>query len=145
MTSVTAEGGSVADARPDPSQATADQRLADAYADRHERLDRFVVMYAVPQRVFGRLGIELYSTVGYALLFATLAVAILVPAIATGALTGALSADFLVGALVVSLVLSALNVAALVLGQSAAYNISGVHRALADDEQVASLIAWDRR
>ena len=141
MTSVAAESGAVADASP----ATADRRLADTYADRHERLDRFVVMYAVPQRVFGRLRIELYSTVGYALLFAALAVAIFVPAVATGALTGELATDFLVRALVVSLVLGALNVAALVLGQSAAYNISGVHRALADDEQVASLIACDRR
>ncbi len=143
MTSVAAESGSVADARPDGSPA--DRRLADAYADRHERLDRFVVMYALPRQAFGRLGIDLYSAVGYALLFAALTVTILLPAVATGALTGELAASFLVWALVLSVVLAALNVAALVLGQAAAYNISGVHRVLADDEQITSLIAWDRR
>jgi len=42
--------------------------LADAYADRHERLDRFIVMYAIPREVFTRLGIRLHSPAGYALL-----------------------------------------------------------------------------
>ena len=39
--------------------ATPDRTLADAYADRHERLDNFVFMYAIPSRLMARLGIEL--------------------------------------------------------------------------------------
>ncbi len=43
------------------------RRLADVYADRHERLDRFIVMYAVPSEAMRRVGIDLHSRTGYAL------------------------------------------------------------------------------
>jgi len=102
-------------------------------------------MYAAPQQAFARLGIALHSAFGYALLFAVLAVAILVPALAIAWLAGELTGEFAVRAVVVSVVLALLNVAALVLAKAAAYNISAVHRALADEDQVRALMAWDRR
>jgi hypothetical protein len=64
---------------PEPAPASASPRLADEYADRHERLDRFIVMYAVPELALARLGIRLHSPLGYGLLVATLVAAILIP------------------------------------------------------------------
>ena len=130
--------------QPD-EQVIVGARLADMYADRHERLDQFIVMYAIPGRLFGRLGIELHTARGYLLLGVTSFVVILLPALAVAALTSSWSRTHAVQAVLVSAALAALNVLALVWAQAAAYRISAMHRALTDERQVRSLMEWDRR
>ncbi len=118
--------------------------LADAYADRHERLDNFIVMYAVPKALLARSGIDLHSGPGYALLFVALFAGIVVPALVLAAITS--SADTPPPkAVVIGASLAALNVLALGLAQAAAFKISALHRALVDPAQIRSLVRWDRR
>ena len=119
--------------------------LADAYADRHERLERFIFMYALPARLFATHGIELQSPRGYALLFVGLLLAILVPLLAVAAASDAASEWSPLRAITISATLAFLNVLALAVAQAAAYRISALHRSLVVPAQIEALIRWDRR
>lgn len=121
------------------------RRLADAYADRHERLDEFIVMYVVPSRLFQKVGIKLRSPRGYLALGTAFFLAILLPAVVIALVTSSWDSQLTIQAVLVSAALSVLNVLAFTLAQSAAYRISAMHRALADEDQIRSLMEWDRR
>jgi hypothetical protein len=119
--------------------------LADVYADRHERLDEFIVMYAVPRAILARIGVEFLSVRGRLLLFAFLFLSILLPAVVVAAVTGALADWLPLRAVAVSGSLALLNVFAFVVAQASAFKISALHRTLIDDDEIRRLAAWDRR
>ncbi len=129
----------------DRPAADAARLIADVYADRHERLDNFVFIYALPKALFARFGIELHSGPGYVLSFGFFLLGILVPMLAISAIAEPGIDSAPVRALSVAASLAGLNVLALIMAQAAAYKISGLHRALVDEDQIRSLIRWDRR
>lgn len=121
------------------------RQLADAYADRHERLDEFIVMYVVPGRLLRKLGIELQTPRGYLALGMAFFLAIFLPALVIGLITSSWAPRLAVHAVLIAGALAFLNVLAFTLAQSAAYRISAMHRALANEDEIRTLMDWDRR
>ncbi len=119
--------------------------LANLYANQHERLDNFIFMYAIPSQLFRRYGVELYSSLGYLLLFGLFFLIIFVPGLIITAATAWWVGMPPLRLALIAASLAFLNVLALIGAQVPAYKISALHRFLRDSDQIRKLMVWDRK
>jgi hypothetical protein len=128
------------DARPEHVLA-----LANQYADQHKGIANTVTALFIPSRLLLWLGIEFQSTQGYLLLGLFYLLLSAAPALILTAITGQWACAPLANWTLVTVGLAVLLVPGYPLWQAASNDIVALHRALADEETIRRLMAWDRR
>ncbi len=128
------------DARPEYVRA-----LANQYADQHKDIPNMVTVLFLPSRLLLRLGIEFRSTQGYLGLGLFHLLLTALPALILTAISGQWASAPLASWTLVSIGLAVLLGAGYPLWQAASNDIVALHRALAEEEVIRRLMAWDRR
>jgi hypothetical protein len=128
------------DTRPEHVRA-----LANQHADRHARKEEYHPTFFLCFRLLRRLGIGFRSPLRYVVTFLLPFGLAVIPALVITVVAGQSASIPLLSWLIVSAALGASYSIGDPLAQAAADNIMSLHRALASEEEIHRLMAWDRR
>jgi hypothetical protein len=121
------------------------RELANQHADRQAWMANWYPDFFVRFRFFSRLGIELSSRLGYLASFLFYFVLIVLPALIITAIVGQLANIPLLSWIIVATAAAGLYTIGSPWAHAAADNIVLLHRALAREEEIRRLMAWDQR